>query len=109
MFFGSISVPGMMRTESFPNEVSTGPPLLRVPGYRSSGLGFDSRRYQIFREVVGLKRGPISLVRIIEELLVWKRNPAVQSNSLGIHEKFNENRSRWVSRHRICMQVWRLS
>jgi hypothetical protein len=28
--------------------------------------GFDSRRYQIFREVVGLERGPLSLVRIIE-------------------------------------------
>jgi hypothetical protein len=34
--------------------------------------GFDSRRYQIFWEVVGLERGPLSLVRIIEELLEWK-------------------------------------
>jgi hypothetical protein len=40
--------------------------LVRVPGYRSRGLGFDS---QIFLEVVGLERGPLSLVRIIEELL----------------------------------------
>jgi hypothetical protein len=31
--------------------------------------GFDSRRYQIFLEVVGLERGPLSLVRITEELL----------------------------------------
>jgi hypothetical protein len=31
--------------------------------------GFDSRRYQIFWEVVGLERGPYNLVRIIEELL----------------------------------------
>jgi hypothetical protein len=31
--------------------------------------GFDSRRYQIFREVVGLERGPLSLVSTIEELL----------------------------------------
>jgi hypothetical protein len=30
---------------------------------------FDSRRYQIFWEVVGLERDPLSLVRIIEELL----------------------------------------
>jgi hypothetical protein len=30
--------------------------------------GFDSRRYQIFWEVVGLERGPLSLMRIIEEL-----------------------------------------
>jgi hypothetical protein len=31
--------------------------------------GFDSRRHQIFWEVVGLERVPLSLVRIIEELL----------------------------------------
>jgi hypothetical protein len=42
---------------------------VRVPGYRSRGPGFDSWRYQIVREVVGLERGPLSLVRIIEELL----------------------------------------
>jgi hypothetical protein len=30
--------------------------------------GFDSRRYQILWEVVGLERGPLSLVSIIEEL-----------------------------------------
>jgi hypothetical protein len=31
--------------------------------------GFDSRRYQIFfGEVLGLERGPLSLVMIIEEL-----------------------------------------
>jgi hypothetical protein len=33
--------------------------------------GFDSRRYQIFWEVVGLERGPLSLVSI-EELLYRK-------------------------------------
>jgi hypothetical protein len=33
------------------------------------GFGFDSRRYQIFWEVVGLERGPLSLVSTIEELL----------------------------------------
>jgi hypothetical protein len=46
--------------------------VVRVPGYRSRGPGFDSRRYQIFWEVVGLERGPLSLVRIIEELLERK-------------------------------------
>jgi hypothetical protein len=46
--------------------------VVRVPGYRSRGPGFDSRRYQIFLEIVGLERGPLSLVRIIEELLEWK-------------------------------------
>jgi hypothetical protein len=43
--------------------------VARVPGYRSRGTGYDSRRYQIFWKVVGLERGPLSLVRIIEELL----------------------------------------
>jgi hypothetical protein len=31
--------------------------------------GFDSRRYHIFWEVVGLERGPLSLVCIVMELL----------------------------------------
>jgi hypothetical protein len=43
--------------------------VVRVPGYRSRGPGFDSRPYQIFWEVVGLERGPLGLVRISEELL----------------------------------------
>ena len=43
--------------------------VIRVSGYRYRGLGFDSRRYQIFWVVVGLERGPLSLVRSTEELL----------------------------------------
>jgi hypothetical protein len=43
--------------------------VVRVPGYISWGPGFDSRHYQIFWEVVGLERGPLSLVSIIEKLL----------------------------------------
>jgi hypothetical protein len=39
------------------------------PGYRSRGPGFDFQRYQIFWEVVGLERGPLSLVSTIEERL----------------------------------------
>jgi hypothetical protein len=46
--------------------------VIRVPGYRSRGPEFDSRRYQIFCEVVGLERGLPSLVWIIEELLERK-------------------------------------
>jgi hypothetical protein len=34
--------------------------------------GFDSLRYQIFREVVGLERGPLSLMSTIEEQLERK-------------------------------------
>jgi hypothetical protein len=44
------------------------PVKVRIPGYRSRGLGFDSRRYHIFWEVVCLERGPLSLLRITEEL-----------------------------------------
>jgi hypothetical protein len=40
--------------------------VFRVPGYRSRGPGLDSRRHQIFWEVVGLEWGSLGLVRIIE-------------------------------------------
>jgi hypothetical protein len=43
--------------------------VVRVSGYRSRGPGFDSRPYHIFCEEGGLERGPLSLVRTIEELL----------------------------------------
>jgi hypothetical protein len=43
--------------------------VVRVPGYRSRGPGLNSWRYQIFWGVVGLERGPLSLVSTIEELL----------------------------------------
>jgi hypothetical protein len=33
--------------------------------------GFDSRRCQNFCEVVGLERGPLSLVSTVEELMEW--------------------------------------
>jgi hypothetical protein len=46
--------------------------VVRVPGYRSRGPLFDFRRYPIFLEVVGLERGPLSLVSITEKPLEWK-------------------------------------
>jgi hypothetical protein len=46
--------------------------MTTVPGYTSRGPGFDSRRYQIFSEAVGLERGPLSLVSTTEELLEEK-------------------------------------
>jgi hypothetical protein len=46
--------------------------VVRVPGCRPRSPGFDSRRYQIFCLAVGLERGPLSLVRINEELLERK-------------------------------------
>jgi hypothetical protein len=56
--------------------------VVRVPGYKSRGRGFYSRRYQIFWEVVGLERGPLSLVRIIEELLDWKSSGSGKKKKL---------------------------
>jgi hypothetical protein len=55
--------------------------VARVPGYRSRGRGFDSRHYQIIREVVGLKRGPLILVSTTEELL-GRRNSGFGLESL---------------------------
>jgi hypothetical protein len=50
-----------------------------VPGYRYRGPGFDSRRYHIFWEVVGLERGPLSLVRITEELFQGNSGSGLES------------------------------
>jgi hypothetical protein len=44
-------------------------PGVRVSGYRFRCPGFDYRRYQMFWEVLGLERGPLSLVSTTEELL----------------------------------------
>jgi hypothetical protein len=54
-------------------------PPLWSSGHQSSWLQiqrsrFDSRRYQIFWEVVGQERGPLSLVSTIEELLQRKNS-----------------------------------
>jgi hypothetical protein len=57
--------------------------VVRVPGYR-----FDSRRYQIFCEVVSMERGPLSVVSTIEELLGSKNSGSGQKiviTALGIH------------------------
>jgi hypothetical protein len=42
--------------------------------------GFDFRRYQIFWEVVGLERSPLSYVNTIEELLERKSSGSGQEN-----------------------------
>jgi hypothetical protein len=50
--------------------------LIIVPDNKSRRPGFDYGRYQIFWELVGLERGPLSFMKIIEELL--ERNIAAQ-------------------------------
>jgi hypothetical protein len=52
-----------------------------VSGYRSRGPGIDSRPYHIFWEVGGLERGPLSLVRTIEEL------PERKSSGSGLENR----------------------
>jgi hypothetical protein len=39
--------------------------------------GFDSRRYQIFREVEGLEWDPLNLMSAIEELLGRKNSGSI--------------------------------
>jgi hypothetical protein len=53
--------------------------------------GFDSRRYQIFWEVVGLKRRPLSLVSTTEELLGRK----CSDSGLENREYGRRDPSRW--------------
>jgi hypothetical protein len=65
--------------------------VVRVPGYRSRSPGSISRRYQIFWEVVGLERGPLSLVSKIEELLGWNSS----GSGLESREYGRRDPSRW--------------
>jgi hypothetical protein len=52
---------------------------------------FDSRRYQIFWEVVGLERGPLSLLSTIEKLLGRKsRRSGLENRECGRRDP-----SRW--------------
>jgi hypothetical protein len=61
-------------------------------GNRTRGPGFDSRRYQIFWEVVDLQRGPLSLLSTIEELLGRKSS----GSSLENREYGSRDPSRWL-------------
>jgi hypothetical protein len=53
--------------------------------------GFDSRSYQIFWEVLGLERGPLSLVSTIEKLL-WRKS---NGSCLESREYGRRDPSRW--------------
>jgi hypothetical protein len=55
------------------------------------GSGFDSQRYQISWEVVGLERGPLSLLSTTEELLGRKSS----GSSLENREHGRRDQSRW--------------
>jgi hypothetical protein len=53
--------------------------------------GLDSRRYQVFWEVVGLKQGPFSIVSTSEELLERKSS----GSGLEIRKYGRRDPSRW--------------
>jgi hypothetical protein len=58
-------------------------PVVRVPGCRTRGTGYDYRRYQISCVAVGLEWGPLSPcedVRINDELLERKCNGSGPEN-----------------------------
>jgi hypothetical protein len=64
--------------------------------------GFDSRRYQIFWEVVGLERGPLSLMSSIEELFERK----IRGVSLEIREYGRTDPSRWQRDTLYSQKSW---
>jgi hypothetical protein len=54
---------------------------------------FDSRRYQTFWEVIGLERGPLILVSIIEKLLGRKSSGSgleTENKAVGIRRADHE-------------------
>jgi hypothetical protein len=55
--------------------------VVRVTGYRFRGPRFNSRRSQICWEVMGLERGPLSLLSTIEELL------GIKSSGSGLENR----------------------
>jgi hypothetical protein len=75
--------------------------VIRVPGYRSRGPGFDSRRYQISWEAMGLERGPLSLVSTIEELL-WRKSSGFCLENREIRPEGSVTLTTW---HLLSAQV----
>jgi len=76
--------------------------VVRVSGYRFRGPGFDPRYYQIFCVVVGLERGPLSLVSSIEELLELK-----SSGSRSRKQRLTAVGTRWLTTwHPSIRKIW---
>jgi hypothetical protein len=65
--------------------------VVRIPAYRSRGPGFYSQQYRNTKKVVGLKRGPLSLVSTIEELLETKSS----GSGLENRDYGRRDSSRW--------------
>jgi hypothetical protein len=74
--------------------------VVRVPGYRSGGPGFDSRALQI--KVVGLERGLLSLVSTTEQLLGRNSSgPGLESREYGRRDS-----SRWLRATLYPQKSW---
>jgi hypothetical protein len=67
--------------------------------------GFDSRRDQIFWGVVGLERGPLSLVSTTEEQLERKSSGSGLENRAGIRHADNAAPSMRKSWHNLRRQA----
>jgi hypothetical protein len=92
------SIESKLCGETLDNLIEIGWPPLWSSG-QSSWLqiqrsGFDSRRYQIFLEVLGLERGPLSLVGTTEKLLERKSS----GSCLEIGEYSHGDPLRWPRR-----------
>jgi hypothetical protein len=93
--------------------------MVRVPTYRSRDPGFDSRRYRVFWEVVGLDRGLLNLVSITEDLLEWKssgsgsRKPSLTAVGDPLRwprDTLYQQMStimRWVGMKQAC-EIWKI-
>jgi hypothetical protein len=81
--------------------------VVRVPGYRFRSPGLDSRRYQIFWEVLGQQRGKLSLISITEKLLELKssgygsRKPTLTAVGIRCYE-WDSNPSIWGGEDCSC-------
>jgi hypothetical protein len=71
--------------------------------------GFDSRLYQIFWQVVGLERGPLSLVSTTEELLVRKYSgSSLENRDYGRRDWSRwSGESSWLHVQRSGFDSWR--
>jgi hypothetical protein len=95
-----------LKEEDYLEDIRIGEPPLWSSG-QSSWLRiqrsvFDSKRYYIFWEVVGLERGPLSLVITIEELLEIKSSVSGLENL----DYGRRGSAALTTRHSSIRKIW---